>query len=214
MEGYPKAAANFSEEANLQPQQDEPSISARQKIQHAIHMGHINDAINGLNSLDPEILDRDPKLHFALLRLQLIELIRACNGGDITPAMTFAQEHLGPRASTNPRFLEDLEQTMSLLLFPIESLPTQNKFLLEPQLRRDVANQVNESILHQRGLRREAVLRALIKTRAWSENTARNTNKKLPEVIELGFNGEHLTESISTLEDNAHENGHEPMITT
>lgn len=123
--------------------------------------------------------------------------------------MTFAQEHLGPRASTNPRFLEDLEQTMSLLLFPPESLPAQNKWLLEPQLRRDVANQVNESILHQRGQRREAVLRSLIKTRAWSEGKARNSGKTLPEVIELGFNGEHLDGM-----DDTNQNGHEPMITT
>lgn len=55
MEGYPKAAANFSEEANLSPQQDEPSITARQEIQHAIHLGHINQAINALNALDPEV---------------------------------------------------------------------------------------------------------------------------------------------------------------
>jgi hypothetical protein len=55
MEGYPKAAAKFSKEANLQPQQEDSSITARQEIQHAIHTGNIETAIEGLNDLDPEV---------------------------------------------------------------------------------------------------------------------------------------------------------------
>ncbi len=55
MEGYPQAAANFSKEANLQPQQENYSIQERQQIQNSIHMGHIEDAINALNELDPEV---------------------------------------------------------------------------------------------------------------------------------------------------------------
>lgn len=55
MAGYPKAAAKFSKEANLQPQQDNSAIKARQEIQHAIHTGSIENAINALNELDPEV---------------------------------------------------------------------------------------------------------------------------------------------------------------
>jgi hypothetical protein len=55
MEGYPKAAAKFCKEANLQPQQPDPSIQARQDIQHAIHSGNIETAISTLNALDPEV---------------------------------------------------------------------------------------------------------------------------------------------------------------
>jgi glucose-induced degradation protein 8 len=58
MAGYPKAAANFSKEANLQPQQDDSAIRARQEIQHAIHTGNIENAISALNELDPEVLAR------------------------------------------------------------------------------------------------------------------------------------------------------------
>jgi glucose-induced degradation protein 8 len=55
MEGYPQAAANFSKEANLQPQQDDSFIRARQDIQHFIHLGEIQKATNALNELNPEV---------------------------------------------------------------------------------------------------------------------------------------------------------------
>lgn len=55
MEGYPKAAAKFCKEANLRPQQEDPSIQARRDIQHAIHSGEIEKAICSLNQLDPEV---------------------------------------------------------------------------------------------------------------------------------------------------------------
>jgi len=55
MEGYPNAAAKFCKEANLQPQQPDPSIQTRQDIQHAIHSGNIETAISALNKLDPEV---------------------------------------------------------------------------------------------------------------------------------------------------------------
>jgi glucose-induced degradation protein 8 len=55
MEGYPKAAAKFSKEANLQPQQEDEAIRTRQQIQKSIHTGSIEDAIEALNELDPEV---------------------------------------------------------------------------------------------------------------------------------------------------------------
>ncbi|EDN92518.1 hypothetical protein SS1G_08381 [Sclerotinia sclerotiorum 1980 UF-70] len=78
-EGYPSAAARFSKEANLNPQQEEESVKARQAIQHSIHLGSIQDAIEALNELEPQVLENDPALHFSLLRLQLVELIRSLN---------------------------------------------------------------------------------------------------------------------------------------
>ena len=49
------AAAKFSKEANLQPQQEGASIKARQQIQEHIHRGGIKQAIEALNDLDPEV---------------------------------------------------------------------------------------------------------------------------------------------------------------
>jgi hypothetical protein len=54
-EGYPSAAAKFSKEANLQPNQEEETVKARQEIQHSIHLGSIQDAIERLNDLEPQV---------------------------------------------------------------------------------------------------------------------------------------------------------------
>jgi len=189
-EGYPSAAAKFSKEANLKPQQAEESVRARQAIQHSIHLGSIQDAIEALNELEPQVLDNDPSLHFALLRLQLVELIRTCNatpGGDITPALNFATSQLAPRAPTNPEFLEDLERTMALLVFPPDNLEPQLAALLHPDLRRSVADRVNKAILASQNQRRDAAIRNLVRLRAWAENTARDSKRDLPAHLELGL---------------------------
>ncbi|EFX04468.1 ctlh domain containing protein [Grosmannia clavigera kw1407] len=206
MEGYPKAAAHFSKEANLKPQQQDSSIRTRQQIQNFIHMGKIEEAIVALNYLNPEILDQDPPLHFALLRLQLVELIRNCDTSDMQSVLAFATDQLGTRASTRPEFLRDLEETMSLLFFAPDKLPHELKKLLSPDLREEVADKVNKAILRHNSLPSEAAIRQLVKMRAWAEDVARVRKNDIPVHIDLGLQ--------STDNDNMPENGHEPMITT
>lgn len=208
--GYPKAAAKFSKEANLQPQQEDSSIQARQEIQHAIHTGSIEYAIEALNDLDPEILDKDSKLHFSLLRLQLVELIRQSGSGDISAALEFATRNLAPRASTNKSFLTDLEKTMTLLIFPHDNLSPELAVLLKSDLRRAVADDVNKAILFRQTQRREAAIQNLVKMRSWAENEARIKKMDLPQRIDLGLNGE----DNDVHDDGSPDNGHELMITT
>lgn len=54
-EGYPSAAEKFSSEANLQPLQDQESMKARRQIQHHIHSGNIQEAIEGINDLESSV---------------------------------------------------------------------------------------------------------------------------------------------------------------
>ncbi|KAM0274279.1 hypothetical protein ACHAQH_008013 [Verticillium albo-atrum] len=189
MEGYPNAAAKFSKEANLQPHQADDTIRLRQQIQHSIHIGSVQSAIEALNDLDPEILDRDPTLHFALLRLQLVERIRSSTASsDEIATLEFAQTHLAPRAVTDPRFLNDLEETMALLVVPRNSLEPQQAAILHPDLRREVADNVNKAVLQRMSERREASIRELVRMRAWAEQTARASKKSLPERLDIGLN--------------------------
>lgn len=68
-EGYPSAAAKFSKEANLRPRQEEESMKARRAIQHSIHMGSIQDAIEALNELEPQVSTRYSLLSYpAMIR--------------------------------------------------------------------------------------------------------------------------------------------------
>ncbi|KAJ2995162.1 hypothetical protein NUW58_g1351 [Xylaria curta] len=211
--GYPNAAAKFSSEANLQPQQPMSAIQQRLRIQKFIHKGEIDNALQELNEVYPSILDNDEPLLFALLRLQLVELIRNCNNSpdrDISAALKFAQTKLGPKATMKQEFLEDLEKTMSLLVFPQdENLDPSLSDLLKPSLRRDVADQVNQAILEQQKQHKETAIRRLVKMRVWSEDvTRKETKKDLPEPIELGLDGDDADRLDAT------QNGHEPMITT
>lgn len=159
-----------------------------------------------------QILDLDPSLHFALLRLQLVELIRRCitePSADITPAITFAQQQLAPRASVNEDFLHDLEKTMALLIFPSDNLSAPLAELLDPQLRQTVATKVNEAILSALGRRREAAIKNLVRLRAWAEQKARDQKKDIPPVLRLGLdaerdrqNGDHGDEEDDAMNGN------------
>ncbi|KAF1937217.1 hypothetical protein EJ02DRAFT_458927 [Clathrospora elynae] len=191
-EGYPRAAERFAKEANLQLPHDEESIQSRVEIRRAIHVGDIDTAITKINDLNPQILDTDPALHFALLRLQLIELIRTCTSSatsDITPALNFASSQLAPRAATNQEFLRDLELTMSLLIFlpATETLQKELTELLEPSLRRNVASKVNEAVLTSMGAHGEARMRSVVRLRQWAETKARAAGKDIPPSLLLGL---------------------------
>lgn len=191
-EGYPRAAEKFAKEANIQLPLEEESIQSRVEIRRAIHAGDIDTAITKINDLNPQILDTDPALHFALLRLQLIELIRSCTSSptsDITPALNFASSQLAPRAATNSAFLKDLELTMSLLIFLPATGTLQKELteLLEPSLRRNVASKVNEAILISMGAQGEARMRSLVRLRHWAETKARSVGKDIPPVLPLGL---------------------------
>ena len=158
-------------------------------------------------------MDENGPLHFALLRLQMVELIRKCTaspGGDITPALDFATAMLGPRAAQDEQFLEDLEKTMTLLVFPHDSLDPSIAALLQPKLRREVADQVNATVLDRQYRRKDVAIRKLLQIRAWSEGTVRHETKNdLPSHIELGLDGDGDGDG----EDK--QNGQdEPMLTT
>jgi glucose-induced degradation protein 8 len=170
-------------------------------------------------------LNKNEHLHFALLRLQLIELIRAgfksanskSDTTGIAKAIEFAQQNLAPYASVSKDFQKDLERAMALLIVPHESWSKpltssspqaavsdaatapenfgQLAELVDPSLRQKVAKDVNEAILASQGQRREANIRHLVRTRAWAEKVARDKNVDLPAQLSLGLDGEQPTSS-------------------
>ncbi|KAL4760533.1 uncharacterized protein BDW70DRAFT_137723 [Aspergillus foveolatus] len=187
--GYPAAAQKFALEANIEPV-DVDSIRERVDIRTAIYSGNIQTAIEKINELNPQILDENPSLHFSLLRLQLVELIRSCSlnpDGDITPALDFATSQLAPRAPTNPQFLEDLEKTLALLIYPKENLTPSLAPLLHSDLRRDIYSKVNAAILQDQGARTEALLCDFARLYAWAEQKAREAKKDIPDKLDLGL---------------------------
>lgn len=76
---------------------------------------------------------------------------------------------------------------MVLLICPHETLEPKLKELLHPDLRKQVADNVNKALLSSQGERRNAAIRKLVKLRSWAENTARAQKVEgLPEEDEPG----------------------------
>ncbi len=76
---------------------------------------------------------------------------------------------------------------MALMIFPPEKMTPEFKELLDEELRRKVAVDVNRAILESRGERSEAKIRQLIKARAWAEQEAKAAKVGLPAYVPLGL---------------------------
>ena len=57
IQGYKDAAEKFSKEANVPPNVDLNTIQDRMNVRTAIESGNIDDAIERVNDLDPEVSD-------------------------------------------------------------------------------------------------------------------------------------------------------------
>ncbi|MBA0695194.1 hypothetical protein Goari_005426 [Gossypium aridum] len=151
-EGYAEAVAKFRMETGTKPDLNVAMIMDRMTVKKAVQCGNVEDAIEKVNDLNPEILDTNPELFFHLQQQRLIELIR---NEKIEEALEFAQEELAPRGEENQSFLEELERTVSLLVFKdISNCPVRE--LLDISQRLKTANEVNAAILtsqsHEKGL--------------------------------------------------------------
>ncbi|CAN6664135.1 hypothetical protein TRVA0_035S01420 [Trichomonascus vanleenenianus] len=170
--GYESTARRFKQEANLKTDADLDTLSVRRQIMTHIRNGDIEEAIVAINDMDPELLDTNSSLHFALLRLQLIELIkRGSQDGNIKPALEFASNNLSQRAPKNPEFLADLEKAMALLCFPHEHLVPQLQELMDPKLRRVIAEQVNQALMERQQINVELQIGNLVRLWGWGEDS-------------------------------------------
>ncbi len=67
------------------------SITDRMLVRRAVQGGSVEEAIDRVNDLNPEILEHDSKLFFHLQQQRLIELIRH---KEVDKALLFAQEYV------------------------------------------------------------------------------------------------------------------------
>jgi len=54
-EGYPAAAAQFAEEANIEVRPDDSCITERVSIKDAIYRGDLQTAIEEINEINPQV---------------------------------------------------------------------------------------------------------------------------------------------------------------
>mmetsp|Transcript_12756 Transcript_12756/g.35865 ORF Transcript_12756/g.35865 Transcript_12756/m.35865 type:complete len:231 (-) Transcript_12756:67-759(-) len=165
-EGYVEAARMFEKESGTAPGVDLESITDRMQIRKAVQNGDVNDAIDRVNDLNPEILEEKHQLFFHLQQQQLIELIRE---GRTEDALEFAQEYLAPRGEENQAFLQELERTVALLAFDdAGSSPVGD--LMDVAQRQKTASELNAAILCSQCQEQEPRLPSLLKMMLWAQN--------------------------------------------
>ncbi|ORY90795.1 CTLH/CRA C-terminal to lish motif domain-containing protein [Leucosporidium creatinivorum] len=179
------------------------------EIRRAVQSGDVEQATEMVNELNPEILDRNPTLHFHLLQLHLIELIRHQR---IPEALLFAQSELAPRGEENPQFLKELERTMALLAFEMPSLssstststapvvvasaaagkkgktidevpamPESISSLLDQSQRLKTATELNAAILTAQSHGKDPKLPGLMKMLVWGETLLNDKGADFPK---------------------------------
>lgn len=165
-EGFVEAAQKFQEESGTEPDIDLATITDRMAVRKAVQCGDVQDAIERVNDLNPEILDTNPHLFFHLQQQRLIELIRS---GKVEEALEFAQEELAPRGEENHAFLEELERTVALLAFEdTASCPVGD--LLDMSQRQKTASELNAAILTSQSHEKDPKLPSLLKLLVWVQN--------------------------------------------
>ncbi|CAM8905760.1 unnamed protein product [Rhodiola kirilowii] len=165
-EGFVDAAKKFRQESGTEAEIDLTTITDRMLVKKAVVEGNIQEAIERVNDLNPEILDTNPQLFFHLQQQRFIELIRQ---KDFDKALEFGQEELAPRGQENPNFLEELERTTALFVFDdIFNSPV--KDLVDPAHRHKTASEVNAAILTSQNHEKDPKLPLVLKMLIWAQN--------------------------------------------
>lgn len=143
------------------------SILQRQEIKTLILNGEITEAIKKISQYYPMILDLNNLLHFKLLRLNLVEMIRNHKFNNVVDQsekdflatiLQFVRENLINKVSNLFKLLKELEITMSLLCFRFDpniknledqaDLPEELKKIFSLSLRSQCYRLVNRAILN------------------------------------------------------------------
>ncbi|CAH9112024.1 unnamed protein product [Cuscuta europaea] len=165
-EGFVEAAEKFRLESGTEPDIDLATITDRMAVKKAVQCGNVEDAIEKVNDLNPEILDTNPQLFFHLQKQRFIEMIR---NGKVEEALDFAQEELAPRGEENQGFLEELERTVTLLAFEdVANCPLGD--LLDISQRMRTASEVNAAILTSQSHEKDPKLPSLLKLLVCAQN--------------------------------------------
>ncbi|KAI5955027.1 hypothetical protein KGF54_001588 [Candida jiufengensis] len=132
------------------------TISQRQEIKSLVLKGNITEAISKIGQYFPLILDSNNLLHFKLLRLSLIEMIRSHKFSTqmevderkfLNEILTFVRCNMINKISKSYKLLKEIEFTMSLLCFRFD--PTIKNLENQKELPQELKNIFNLNLRHQ-----------------------------------------------------------------
>ncbi|KAL9273153.1 GID8-like protein [Drosera capensis] len=145
---------------------DLTTVTDRMAVKRAVESGNVEEAIEKLKVLNPEILETNRQLFFRLQQQRMIELIK---NGKIKEAMDFGKEVLAPMCEANQSFLKELERTVSLLVFENVADKPHLRELLDISCCLNIANELNAAILTSQGLSKDAKVLTLLKMFVFSQ---------------------------------------------
>ncbi|CCD26462.1 glucose-induced degradation complex subunit GID8 NDAI_0H02880 [Naumovozyma dairenensis CBS 421] len=222
-------------------------ITERHRIMKLIKLGQILKAINLITSVfGISILENSTEqqqegndgddLHFNLLLLNLIEMIRSnhqskksaaaadddddANNDFILKLIQYSKENLAIKASTNKYHMEQLELVITLLLFPNDDesneifskkLPRPLKNLYSLSLRSKIANLLNKKLLNciHSNVSNQNKFPDLLNLKQFNEfGNAANSNTSNQNKILLDEDNDLITQSKNTRMKNSKKNSH------
>lgn len=180
-EGFRDAVLAFKSETGLDPGVNMAIMDDQIKIRDAVEAGCIQDAVELVNDVDPEILDTNSKLYFHLQQQQLLELIKK---GDMERVLEYATTELSARGEENPEFLDELEQSLALLAFgDANSSPFSE--LLQPSQKLKVVSELNAALLASQDQEATSKLAMLTKLVLWAQNQLEKKGLEFPKLANL-----------------------------
>lgn len=140
---YKETAEAFITATHLkQPANYQVDMDKRKSILNLILEGNSLEAIEFTNQLANGLLEENKDLHFQLLSLHFIDMVRSKK---CTEALEFAQKMLTPFGKM-AKYVEKLEDFMALLAYE-EPEKSPMFHLLSQEYRESVANNLNRAIL-------------------------------------------------------------------
>ena len=180
-EGFKEAVLSFQKESGVEPGVNMAMLDDQIKIRGAVESGAIQDAVELVNDIDPEVLDTNPSLFFHLQQQQLLELIRE---GKTEQVLKYAQSELSARGEENPEFLDELEQSLGLLAFD-DATNCPFSELLQPSQRLKVISELNAALLASHDQEALSKLSTLMKLVLWSQDQLEKKGITFPKLTNI-----------------------------
>jgi hypothetical protein len=76
---------------------------------------------------------------------------------------------------------------MALLIYSKDKMTPPMLALLDPELRRGIADRVNVALLDKEGHRSQTQLKSLLKLKIWAEKRAREQKHELPDKLDIWY---------------------------
>lgn len=180
-EGFKDSVQAFQTETGIDPGVNMAIIDDQIQIREAIEAGNIQTAMELVNDVDPEILDTNSKLYFHLQQQQLLELIKK---GDMERVIEYATTELSARGEENPEFLNELEQSLSLLAFTDASSSPFSE-LLQPSQKLKVVSELNAALLASQDQEATSKLGTLMKLVLWAQDQLEKKGVDFPKLANI-----------------------------